>query len=504
MADPSVVTMTGVFISHSSHDEPLVDEFVDLLETTGVPGNLIFASSVPGRDFPWGVDLRKGINEGIRDAQVVVFLLSPSFVRSSWCNIELGAALALEKKVLFLAVPPNSSQELKDFAGDLVLDDITKPASLDKLSDLLRDKLGVEEKARRWGFKRDKFLKWIGSREIDADDQPWRERGFWDSSIVDGTLYIGNGYMRQDHTQAIVRTIKERRVLPTVYAYLTNAGYQNWIKLTEDTRYTYYRDAVNLYTRQAKRFAKKISGAIGQTNIDVISLGCGNGVKDQQVLRALAAQGSASGLYYYPFDINPSMISTAMDLVGRDEDLSEIRVKAILAEFDSLPQFYDVYQYREGPNVLMLLGNTLGNLPDEREFLERIFEHAMKEGDLFLLDVRNQEGEDTPEKELGTLKLNRRFDFGPLDILSVPYEPDKIEYDPPVGGVSKIPDTRTFRARYTKCRIKGEDYSNVVLSYIHRYNPDSLQGVLEEEIGFSLVDKLGEGSATSFLLQKPL
>jgi SAM-dependent methyltransferase len=497
--------VSEIFISHSSQDRELINQVVDLLETgAGVNGEGIFASSVEGRDIPSSVDYRAYIKQTITDAALSIFLLTPNFYRSPFCMAELGAAWVLDSPMLVFTVPPLKPEEITDVAGSLQLEELHTQKSLDKLRDLLGTNLGVKGRVTRWNSKRDEFLTWLGDQPItDVEEQPtWKDRGWWDSDIVDGTLYIGNGYMRSDHTKTIQRMIRDRRVLPTIYAYLTNAGYRNWINLTKDPRYTYFLDAVALYTREAERLATKITQAVGDTNLDVVSLGCGTGVKDQQLLRALASIGSAGGLYYYPFDISPSMISSAMELVGGDEDLSEIKVKAILAEFNSLPQFYKVYQYREGPNVLMLLGNTLGNLPDEREFLERIFTHAMKDGDLFLLDVRNQEVGEKPEKDLGTLRLNRRFDFGPLDILSVPYEPEKVIYDKPPGEPSKVPETQTWRAKYKECEIDGTTYQDVTLSYIHRYKPSALLAVLEH-VGFHKLDDLHEGSATAFLLQKP-
>lgn len=503
MARLSDVAVSGVFISHSSIDEELVSKFVDLIEGgIGVGGDHVFASSVAGRDPESSVTIRDRIREQIAEAGAVVFLVSPTFYASPFCSAELGAAIAYDKPMFLFAVPPFTQEDLASTLGDMLIADLADPESLDKFNDFLRSELGVEEKIRRWGRQRDRFSEWLAENPApDHADEAWRDRGRWDGDIVDGTLYIGNGYMRANHAETIVRTIEQKRVLPTVYAYLTNAGYQNWINLTQDPRYRYFHDAVSLYTNHARELAEKVTQAVGGTNLDVISLGCGNGVKDQQLLRALAHLGSARGLYYYPFDINPSMISTAMQLVGGDEDLSDIKVKAILAEFDSLPQFYKIYQYREGPNVLMLLGNTLGNLPDERDFLGRIHDHAMKSGDLFLLDVRNQNSDDDPERELGTIRLNKRFDFGPLDMLSVPYDEAKLTYDSPPGRPSKVDGTQTVRARYEECKIKTKTYKNITLSYIHRYNPASLEALLRD-VGFQVLQQFDEGMATSFLLQK--
>jgi len=195
------------------------------------------------------------------------------------------------------------------------------------------------------------------------------------------------------------------------------------------------------------------------------------------------------------------MVSTTMRLLGSDQDLPGMKVKAILAEFDSLPQFKRIYQYRNGPNVLMLLGNTLGNLENERPFLDRIYRDAMMAGDLFVLEVNNQHTEADPERGLATSELSKRFDFGPLDMLGVPYESEKVEYDVRRGR-SAVEGTQTVAATYNDCTIGARRYTDIALAYIHRYDPAAL-GSLLSDVGFDVLRTLEEGSATAFLLQKP-
>src|ERR671918_448663 len=68
--------------------------------------------------------------------------------------------------------------------------------------------------------------------------------------------------------------------------------------------------------------------------------------------------------------------------------------KGVIAPFDSMGLFSHVYKDRAGPNVLGLLGNTLGNMSDDYGFLETLLANGLWPGDLLLLEVRCHTDED--------------------------------------------------------------------------------------------------------------
>jgi hypothetical protein len=497
--------MARVFLSHASEDEELVDEFVDLLETgVGLRGNDVYASSIEGRDTPSSVDYRAYIKQELAGAAAVVFLLSAAFYDSPFCMAELGAAWGLDSDVFLLVVPPLSRRDISDVFGNVEVESVTAKRSLHKLATFLRKKLDLDFDIGRWDAKCSQFVDWVRgrpdsgtARRLTSGD----DRGWWDKSIVDGTLYIGNSYTTIDIKSAIIRDIAKGSALPTVYAYLTNSGYRNWLSLTEDPGYAYFRDAMRLYEQRAPTLAAEITNAVGSRDLDVISLGPGNGRKDLLLLRALAGREGASSFYYYPFDVNSSMISSSMKLVGGDARLEDIKVKAILAEFDALPQFRRVYQYRSGPNVLLLLGNTLGNLPNDRQFLDRIYKRAMGERDLLVLEIRNLHVESDPETDLGAEERNKRFDFGPLEYVGVPFEANRLEYEELSARQSLVEGTRTVAAKYAGCVIGRDEYTDITLSLINRYDPEGIVTCCEE-VGFKVLNTLTHRSATTLVLQK--
>ena len=69
--------------------------------------------------------------------------------------------------------------------------------------------------------------------------------------------------------------LNARLPIPTYFAYLTHHGYLNWVRLTEDHRYTYYRASVELCEAKANEIAHAIVDAVGGDQIDYVGLGRG-------------------------------------------------------------------------------------------------------------------------------------------------------------------------------------------------------------------------------------
>ena len=328
------------------------------------------------------------------------------------------------------------------------------------------------------------------------------ERGGWTNHIIDGALYIGPDQL-QDPRRDVLSLIERGRPVPEVFCYRSDSGFYNWMRLTQDPGYRYYQESVHFFRRSAQSIVRSMTDTVKDPNIDFLSLGPGNGHKDLLLLRSLEEITHQSGsiLYYYPFDINANMIVQAMVAVGGDRKLApRLRVKGIVGNIDSLPMFSGVYQYRSSPNVIALLGNTLGNLQNDRGFLEQVFESTMYDGDQLILEVRRCREADAAS-ELGDVDLNNRFSFGPLELLGVPYEGEKLKYSR-VQGISGIPEAISTLSLYEGLIYGGKNYGNVKLSYIHEYQPERLEQVLRQ-IGFEIVSSFHEALFLLYILRKP-
>jgi hypothetical protein len=511
--------VTDIFISHARADKKLVDAFVDLLVTgVGVSGKrgAIFATSVEGRGIGSAVDYRSHITSRLKDAKVAIFLVTPQYYKSTFCMAELAIAWGTGINSLIRLVPPLTPSKTKWFFGNLQLEKLDR-AGLNTLCDHVQTTLKLGSDVARWDDRRDDFRKRLpallapssrrsrrpAQSSASLSTEPLARFGAWSQRVVDGMLYIANGYTTIDIKAALLRDIDRGDVLSPVFSYLTNNGYHNWMALTDDPSYEYYSHAVELYRKRSGSLVDAITNAAGST-LDVISLGPGNGSKDKLFLRALARKQSPEHIFYYPFDVSESMISTSMRKVGQDSELSGISVKAILAEFGALPEFRALFHHRPGANIFMLLGNTIGNLSDERSFLKNLHNNAMSIGDILVLEVCNQTSSDP---EGGYSDFNKRFDFGSLEYLGVEYEPDKLTYSPGEGP-SRVVGTQTIIAQYKDCHIRSKwpeaitkDIEKVTLSYIHRYDPERLLELCGT-LKFKYIDKFEHLSATTVVLQK--
>lgn len=113
-----------VFISFSSRDSGIADIVARALSEKGLS---VFVFE-PGDSTPKSSD---PIREAITESSVVVLIVTPTTLRSSWQAIEIGAAMAWEKPV-FVILDGVSNQQVPSYLRKFPL----YPAS--KLSELVR------------------------------------------------------------------------------------------------------------------------------------------------------------------------------------------------------------------------------------------------------------------------------------------------------------------------------------------------------------------------------
>jgi hypothetical protein len=107
LIQPAGAAMTDVFISHAVADKDLADKFVAFLkEAIGVPAKSIFCSSIDGQNIPLGVDFNDYMKERIQKPKLVILLITPRYMESWFCLMELGATWAQSLKALPIVVPP--------------------------------------------------------------------------------------------------------------------------------------------------------------------------------------------------------------------------------------------------------------------------------------------------------------------------------------------------------------------------------------------------------------
>lgn len=145
-----------IFISHSSADKELVEIFVDKLLVCGMgfSNDDIFCTSLEGLGIKTGKDWRNEIQKNLCKSQVVILFITPNYKESEMCLNEMGAAWAINVKVIPIVVEPlnfdsigvlyNVKQSLK----------LTKNEDLDELKDTLAEFITSNSATSRWNTKK--------------------------------------------------------------------------------------------------------------------------------------------------------------------------------------------------------------------------------------------------------------------------------------------------------------------------------------------------------------
>jgi hypothetical protein len=156
-------SMSEIFVSHAVADQPLASLFTKLLkEAIGVPSKSIFCSSVAGHGIPLGENFNDYMKNKIQKPKLVFLLMTPSYMESAFCLMELGAAWAQSSKTIPIVVPPVSFEQVTKTLGliqALKIED--SEAGLNKLRQAVKSS-GITLESRTdddWDDKRKQWRK---------------------------------------------------------------------------------------------------------------------------------------------------------------------------------------------------------------------------------------------------------------------------------------------------------------------------------------------------------
>ncbi len=137
-----------VFISHAAADEKLAKALVDFLfSCMHLDDEKVRCTSVPGHKLPVGSDVAKTLRDELGESSVVIGLLTPRSLHSSWVLFELGAAWGSHKNIKPLL---SDDIDFSDLPGPLSghhavrLSDVN---GLIQLMDEVRRIVGVRERS---------------------------------------------------------------------------------------------------------------------------------------------------------------------------------------------------------------------------------------------------------------------------------------------------------------------------------------------------------------------
>jgi hypothetical protein len=169
--------MSKIFISHASEDRLIIEKFADNILKLGlnIQTKDIFCSSIPGTRPSTGETWKDIVKNNLKDAEVVIMIITPNFKNSEMCQSEGGAAWALSKEILPLIIEPINYSSVGILFEDKQIDIITEPESLDRIKDKLEILLKIksQEPSDIWTKLKHEF---ISSIKKYLKENPFKER----------------------------------------------------------------------------------------------------------------------------------------------------------------------------------------------------------------------------------------------------------------------------------------------------------------------------------------
>lgn len=186
----------------------------------------------------------------------------------------------------------------------------------------------------------------------------------------------------QRQKSELITAIKGRGEIPLKFAYL-GEGANNWDEIASARKESggINKTEANLLDRKINNFTSVFQD---EQKLNIIDIGCGNGLPIIPVIEELQNQGF--NCRYVPIDISEELLEIATQNVR--EKFSDIEIKTFQFDFE-LGNFSDItYPLKQegAANLLFFLGSTLGNHSDRNRVLTN-FRDSMTADDFLVLGV---------------------------------------------------------------------------------------------------------------------
>ncbi len=179
----------------------------------------------------------------------------------------------------------------------------------------------------------------------------------------------------------LVTAIQGRGEVPLKFAYL-GEGAENWDKIAQERNV-----GGGINSVEGKLLKKRINDFISTLNtengVNLVDIGCGNGIPACPIIEELKSRGIK--VNYVPMDISNEMLDLAIATVSSKFNVES---KPIQIDFE-LGQFSDVmYDIKQNGsvNLMIFLGSTLGNHSDLNRVLSN-FRDSMTSKDFLIVGV---------------------------------------------------------------------------------------------------------------------
>ena len=287
-------------------------------------------------------------------------------------------------------------------------------------------------------------------------------------------IQIASLLTEQALADEFVQSLAARR-LDEKFFYWFPLSVRAWLALCSDGAY-------RNFVRSRSLIAQSRTELAGQTpagEIEVLSLGAGQGDKDVLLLEALRGHGRS--VRYVPVDASQGLLEIACQSAG-DAGFPAQGIKADVARADHLRAL--AADSRTPPRLVMMLGNTLGAF--DPLAMARALRELLRPTDLLLVDGEVYAGGDTVAGYDNP--LNRQFAWAPLHSVGIGEADGELRFevrdDPRLPGL--YPLAKYFAPRRDiVARVGGETLAltageRVEMNHSYKYSADTFTRILAD------------------------
>ncbi len=273
----------------------------------------------------------------------------------------------------------------------------------------------------------------------------------------------------------------EARDLPEKFFYWTPLSARTWVSVASSGTYEGLRQLWNRIGTKAGSIIEHID-----SSVSLISLGAGDGSKDQPLLNALIA--ARPSVRYFPVDASQALLENAC---ARGED-AEIETLGIKADISSPAHLVVASDTAESAKLFLLSGNTLGAF-DPFDLLRNVAQ-CMRPDDRLIVD-----GIVYREDLLAAFDnpLGRKFAFAPLFRIGFAESDGKLRFelkrDQRHEGLYLI--TRSYHAeRDLSGTLAAGDITvqrgeRISMNFSYAYTPEAFRWLIEEQAKLRIVQE---------------
>ena len=166
-----------IFISHCHDDHEIVELLLAALQGgLGLGEDDVFATGQLGTTIDQGEYWLDVLKKRLQDAHLVIIIVTPAYLTSDFCMIELGALWSGETPRIPLVVSPADFGNVGSVLGAMQLSKIDDPEAMNAMRDRVVELKQLTPDTSKWERERDVFLANIGHvrgaemRTVKVDD----------------------------------------------------------------------------------------------------------------------------------------------------------------------------------------------------------------------------------------------------------------------------------------------------------------------------------------------